>query len=72
MKTLMIQLKDKSPNSTFDFSQLDLSDTNVIEEVKEKLGKTKKKELQSKQCEYKCKLKSILKKHMNTKHGATR
>ena len=64
---------DKSDtNSTFDFTQLDLSDTNVLEEGKEKLSKTKKKDLQCKQCEYKCKLKSTLKKHMNTKHGATR
>ena len=45
---------------------------NVLEEGKEKLSKTKKKDLQCKQCEYKCKLKSTLKKHMNTKHGATR
>ena len=59
-------------NSTFDFAQLDLSITDVLEEEKGKQSKTQKKDLQCKQCEYKCKHKNTLKKHMNTKHGAPR
>ena len=59
-------------NSTFDFAQLDLSIADVLEEEKGKQSKTQKKDLQCKQCEYKCKQKNTLKKHMNTKHIATR
>ena len=58
-------------NSTFDYAQLDLDETDVIHAVKEKQSKNKKKNLQCPQCEYKCTLKNTLKKHINTKHGHT-
>jgi hypothetical protein len=59
-------------NNTFDFAQLDLSITDVPEKERGKQSKPQKKELQCKQCEYKCKHKNTLKKHLNMKHGATR
>ena len=63
---------DKSDtNITFDFAQLDLDETDVIPEVKEKQSKNKKNNLQCQQCDYKCTIKNTLKKHINTKHGAT-
>ena len=72
LKMYVSKADNSDTNSTFDFTQLDLSDTDVVEEGKEKTqSKTKKKDLQCRQCEYKCKLKKTLKKHMNTKHGAT-
>ena len=60
----------RDTNSSFDFTQLDLYVTDVVLEEKE--TKTKKKNLQCHQCEYKCKLKNTLMKHINTKHGARR
>ena len=59
-------------DSTFDFAQLELSDTDVIQDVKEKHTGTKKKDLQCQQCEHKCKCKNTLKRQMNIKHGAKR
>ena len=49
---------------------LDSKIRDIIE--KDKIINIIKKDLLCKQCEYKCKLKSTLKKHMNTKHGATK
>ena len=64
---------DESDNiSSFDFSQLNLEVTDVPQEVKEEHSKNKKKDLPCKQCGYKCKHKKTLKKHMDTRHGATR
>ena len=59
-------------SDTFDFTQIDLEITYVLEEEREKTDKTKKKDLQCHHCEYKCKSKNTLRKHMNTKHAATR
>ena len=58
-------------NSTFDFAQVDLDVTDVIQEVKQKIRR-RKKHLQCQQCDYKCTLNNTLKKHINTMHGATR
>ena len=58
---------DSDTNSTFDFAQLDLSVEEVLQEVKEKV---RDKDIQCKECDYKCKRQNTFKKHMNTKHGA--
>ena len=60
---------DIDTNSTFDFAQLNLSVEEVLQEGKEK---GINKDIQCKECDYKCKRQNTFKKHMNTKHGAKR
>ena len=67
MKTLVIL---KVTNSAFDYAQLDLSDTDVVQKVKEKNTKTKENYLKCQQCDYKCICENTFRKHMNTMHGA--
>ena len=57
-------------DSTFDYAQLDISETDDILEVKEKRSKATDKEQLCPPCQYKCKRKNTLRKHINTKHGA--
>jgi hypothetical protein len=59
-------------NSSFDFAQLDLDLTAELKEGKDKHTESKENNLKCQMCEYKCKRKNTLKKHINTKHGATR
>ena len=59
-------------NSTFDYAQLDLSDTDVVQKVKENNTKTKENAMKCQQCDYKCKHENTFRKHMNTMHGAKR
>ena len=60
-------ISDNDTDSTFDFAQLELDVQDVIQE---NVNETKEKDLQCKQCEYKCKRTNTLKKHINKKHGA--
>ena len=57
-------------DSTFDYSQLDISETDNRLKVKEKRSKAPDKEQQCPQCQYKCKCKKTLRNHINTMHGA--
>ena len=63
---------DSDANSTFDFAQLDLDPKHVLHEIKENITENTEKCLKCYHCEYKCKRKITLKKHMNTKHGGKR
>ena len=56
-------------DSTFDYAQLDISETDDLSEVKEKRSKATDKEQLCPQCQYKCKRKNTFRKHINTKHG---
>ena len=46
---------DGDTDNTFDFAQLELNIKDAIQDVKETVNVTKEKDLQCKQCEYKCK-----------------
>ena len=60
---------DGDTDSKFDLAQLELDINDAIQDVIETVIETKEKDLQRKQCDYKCKRTNTLKKHINTKHG---